>query len=166
MEKGLRFLKDIFSKEGLTVGWMVYWRHFWRSVLYGGICFIVLVLIFKLTGAARSVSTAYAFSRIFAFFFSILFLSPVGKIIARKRYNKVIAAFIGWAIWWRMLVTSICFVAPLTVIYFFVIYIFSQPAYVPVIYFATIAFIMTAAYLGLVSYGWAMRRAIEKFSGR
>lgn len=163
----MRFLKwikkilcYIFSKESLIVGLMVLWRWLWRTVLYGGIIFGIIFGIAELAGARRSLDIASAGMNILMLVVWQFVLNSVGKIIARKRYQKEIQRFIGWSIFWREVVYRALFI-----LMCYGIYLLLQ-SFMPVLgILFFVIFILIAVYIAISTYGYATRRAIEIYAG-
>ncbi len=111
----LRFFKSLFNRQSFSVGWSVGWRAWLAGAALQIACAVPVALWYAFqrpsetdpAALRQKFDTLLELTSPLALVALILVLNWIGKSVLRKRDLPVPARFIGWAIFWRVLILSL-----------------------------------------------------------
>lgn len=160
----MRFFKQLFNRQSLSVGWSVSWRTWLAgAALQIALCVpVAFWYAFQRPSSTdpavlrRNFDTLLELTSPPVLVALILVLNWIGKSVLRKRNLPVPTRFIGWTIFWRALVLSVGLgLAAWMLILIPVVFWIRIPGADTVAALAALAAVFTIA---LCSHGWATLR--------
>ena len=103
----------LFSVEALRTGWSLWWRSWLILLVVLVIPLIVTVVAEPMIGRAPFLLLVLG---IIGNLGLIVLLNRAGKVVARKCYQTEIRQFIGWSLWWRMMLMVLLLAIPSTLV--------------------------------------------------
>jgi len=160
----LQFFKRLFNRQSFSVGWSVSWRAWLAgaALQFAIVVPVVLWSVFQRSSTADTAALHQRFDTLleltspFVLVALIIVFNWIGKAVLRKRNLPVPPRFIGWAIFWRVMVLSLGLgLTAWMLILLPVVFWLRFPGADTVAVFAALAALFTIA---LCSHGWATLR--------
>ena len=123
-------IPKFISKRNLSMGWSFQWRMGLCILAVSGILTLLLMVVpegvRRVLFFERSRTPVGSGQELIYYWFigspiiAILFVNWVAKVIVRKRYKLFTTKFVGWSVWWRIVLLNLAGFIPLMILAFLI----------------------------------------------